>query len=124
MDVKSAFLAGDLNEVIYMAQPEGFVVEGGLVCKLIKSLYSLKQSPRQWNNKIHCFLVSIGFVRMNANHCVYINTMMSAIIAMWVNDLMIFAKDKVTINDVKSKNKFFDMKDLGELEYFLGIRMN
>ena len=51
--------------------------------------------------------------------------MMSVIIAMWVNDLIIFAKDKVTINDVKSKlNESFDMKDLGELEYFLGIRMN
>ena len=50
---------------------------------------------------------------------------MSVIIAMWVDDLMIFAKDKVTINDVKSKlNKSFEMKDLGELEYFLGIRVN
>ena len=55
MDIKSAFLARDLDEVIYMVQPEGFVVEGGLICKLIKSLYSLKQSPRQWNNKIHRF---------------------------------------------------------------------
>src|ERR1035438_3262999 len=119
MDVKSAFLAGDLNEVIYMVQPEGFVVKRGLVCKLIKSLYSLKQSPRQWNNKIHRFLVSIGFVQTNADHCIYINTMMSVIIAMWVNDLMIFAKDKVTINNVKSKlNESFNMKDLGELEYF------
>ena len=71
MDIKSAFLAGDLNEVIYMAQPDGFIVEGGLVCKLIKSLYGLKQSPQQWNNKIHWFLVSIGFIRTNADHCVY-----------------------------------------------------
>ena len=125
MDVKSASLAGDLDEVIYMAQPEGFVVKGGLICKLIKSLYGLKQSPRQWNNKIHQFLVSIGSVRTNADHCVYINTTMSVIIAMWVNDLMIFAKDKVTINDVKSKlNESFNMKDLGELEYFLGIQVN
>jgi len=59
---------------------------------------------------------------MNADHCIYLNTMTSVIIAMWVDDLMIFAKDKVTINDVKSKlNESFDMKDLGELEYFLGI---
>ena len=62
IDVKSAFLAGGLDEIIYMVQPEGFVVEGGLVCKLLRSLYSLKQSPRQWNNKIHQFLVSIGFI--------------------------------------------------------------
>ena len=59
---------------------------------------------------------------MNANHCAYINNMTSVIIAMWVNDLMIFAKDKVTISDVKSRlNKSFEMKDLGELNYFLGI---
>src|ERR1035438_2098598 len=69
--------------------------------------------------------MSIGFIRMNADHFVYINTTMSVIIAMWVNDLMNFAKDKVTINNVKSKlNESFNMKDLGELEYFLGIRMN
>ena len=74
MDVKSAFLAGDLNEVIYMAKLEGFVGEGDLVCKLLKSLYSLKQSPQQWNNKIHQFLVSIGFVRMNADHTAHVNT--------------------------------------------------
>ena len=62
MDVKSAFLAGDFDEVIYMDQPEEFIVEGDLVCKLLKSLYNLKQAPCQWNNKIHHFLVSIGFI--------------------------------------------------------------
>ena len=59
---------------------------------------------------------------MNSDHCVYMNHMTSVMIALWVNDLMIFAKDKVTINDVKSRlNESFEMKDLGELEYFLGI---
>ena len=62
---------------------------------------------------------------MNAGHCVYINTMTLVIIAMWVDNLMIFAKDKVTISDVKSRlNESFEMKDLGELEYFLGIQVN
>src|ERR1035438_3477949 len=73
MDIKLAFLAGDLDKVIYMAQPEGFIVEGDLICKLCNSLYSLKWSPQQWNNKIHQFLVSIGFLQMNADHWVYIN---------------------------------------------------
>ena len=62
MDIKSAFLAGDLNEIIYMVQSEGFIVEGGLICKLLKSLYGLKQSPHTWNKKIHHFLTSIGFL--------------------------------------------------------------
>ena len=59
MDVKSAFLARVLDEVIYMAQPEGFIVKGGLICKLLKSLYGLKQLPQQWNKKIHHFLESM-----------------------------------------------------------------
>ena len=64
-------------------------------------------------------------MRTSANHCVYINNMTSVIIAMWVDDLMIFAKDKVTISDVKTKlNESFKMMDLGELEYFLGIQVN
>ena len=108
-----------------MAQPEGFIVEGDLVCKLLRSLYGLKQLPCQCINKIHQFLVSIGFVQMNADHCVYINNTTSVIIALWVNNLMIFAKDKVTIYDVKARlNESFEMKDLGELECFLRIQVN
>ena len=62
---------------------------------------------------------------MNANYCIYVNNTTSATIALWVDNPMIFAKDKVTINDIKSKlNESFNMKDLGELEYFLGIQMN
>jgi len=57
MDVKTTFLNGDLEEKIYMEQPEGFIQEGEhLVCKLHKSLYGLKQSPRSWNQKLDVFL--------------------------------------------------------------------
>ena len=54
MDVKTAFLNGDLNEKVYMEQPEGFVLLGNenKVCKLVKSLYGLKQAPKQWHKKI------------------------------------------------------------------------
>ena len=53
MDMKTAFLNGDLNEEIYMEQPEGFVLPGNehKVCKLVKSLYGLKQAPKQWHHK-------------------------------------------------------------------------
>ena len=62
LDVKTAFLHGDLDEYIYMTQPEGFQVKGkeNLVCKLKKSLYGLKQAPRQWYLKFDNFMV--GFV--------------------------------------------------------------
>jgi hypothetical protein len=65
MDVKIAFLNGKLEEEIYMEQPQGFVHQGGehLVCKLHKSLYGLKQSPRAWNQKLDAFLKSIEFMK-------------------------------------------------------------
>ena len=64
MDVKTAFLNGDLDEEIYMNQPEGFIVsrQEQKVCKLIKSLYGLKQAPKQWHEKFNNTLVSNGFV--------------------------------------------------------------
>jgi hypothetical protein len=73
MDVKTTFLNGELEEEIYMDQPEGFVVKGqeGMVCKLVKSLYGLKQAPKQWHDKFDRTLTSIGFVTNEADKCVY-----------------------------------------------------
>jgi hypothetical protein len=71
MDVKTAFLNGDLEEEIYMEQPEGFTHEGDhLVCKLHKSLYGLKQSPRAWNQKLDTFLKNIKFTKSDADFSV------------------------------------------------------
>ena len=63
LDVKTTFLHGDLDEDIYMEQPEGFVQhqKGILVCKLKKSLYGQKQSPKQWYKKLESFMVSQGY---------------------------------------------------------------
>ena len=63
MDVKCAFLNGDLTEEIYMEQPQGFVSNPSFVCRLKKSLYGLKQAPRAWYAKIDGFLLSLSFVR-------------------------------------------------------------
>ena len=73
-DVKIAFLHGDLKEEIYMDQPERFKVKGKehMVCKLNKSLYGLKQTPRQWYKKFDSFMVGHGYTRTNANHCMYV----------------------------------------------------
>jgi hypothetical protein len=73
MDVKTTFLHGDLEEEIYMKHLEGFVVKGKkeLVCKLKKSLYGLKQSPRMWYQKFDIYILGLGFVRSRADHCVY-----------------------------------------------------
>jgi hypothetical protein len=128
MDVVTAFLAGDLEEEIYMEQPEGFEVETkeeDLVCRLRKSLYGLKQAPRVWNLKIRNFLKSIGFEQLYSDPCVYINKMTGIIIAMWVDDLIIFGKNITSIEDLKAQlNEEYEMKDLGELKYFLGIQVH
>src|SRR6187455_3176970 len=73
MDVKTAFLNGELDEEIYMDQPDGFVVKGEerKVCKLLKSLYGLKQAPKQWHEKFDRTLTSAGFAINEADRCVY-----------------------------------------------------
>ncbi|WVZ96800.1 hypothetical protein U9M48_042391 [Paspalum notatum var. saurae] len=74
LDVKTAFLHGDLEEEIYMDQPEGFIVPGkdNFICKLKKSLYGLKQSPRQWYKKFDSSMIANGFKRSQYGSCVYI----------------------------------------------------
>jgi hypothetical protein len=71
MDVKTAFLNGDLEEEIYMQQPEGFIEKGkeNLVCRLRKSLYGLKQAGRAWYEKIHAALINLGFDFLRVDHC-------------------------------------------------------
>ena len=71
MDVKSAFLHGDLEEEIYMKQPEGFIDDPSLVCRLRKSLYGLKKSPREWYSKMDAFPISQKFERYKSDCNVY-----------------------------------------------------
>ncbi|KAM2653490.1 hypothetical protein EV2_025124 [Malus domestica] len=73
LDVKTAFLHGDLNEEIYMCQPDGYTVKGkeNLFCKLKKSLYGLKQSPRQWYLRFDKFMRGQNYSRSQYDHCVY-----------------------------------------------------
>ena len=110
-----------------MEQPEGFEVDSkeDLVCRLRKSIYGLKQAPRVWNQRIRRFLKSIGFDQLYSDPCVYINKTTEIIVAMWVDDLIIFGKDMASINALKAQlNEEYEMKDIGELKYFLGIQVH
>ncbi|KAH9783217.1 hypothetical protein KPL71_009226 [Citrus sinensis] len=73
LDVKTAFLHGELEEEIYMLQPEGFTEIGkkNLVCRLNKSLYGLKQAPRCWYKRFDSFIMSLGYNRLSSDHCAY-----------------------------------------------------
>jgi hypothetical protein len=106
LDVKTAFLHGELEEVIYMDQPKGFVVPGkeNLVCRLKKYLYGLRQSPRQWYRRFDSFMISHGFKRTDYDSCVYLKTVNDSAIylLLYVDDMLIAAKDKSEIAKLKA----------------------
>jgi hypothetical protein len=135
MDVVTAFLIPELEEEIYMEIPEGYlnakdagpsqILEGEKVCKLQKGLYGLKQSARLWNLRFRQHLMSLGFKQSVCDSCVYINEQTGIILAIWVDDLIVIGNDIALINKTKSDlKKEFEMKDLGELQYFLGIQVS
>ncbi|CAM8923700.1 unnamed protein product [Rhodiola kirilowii] len=122
MHVKTAFLNGDLEEEIYMKQPEGFVIPGQehKVCKFVKSLYGLKQAPMQWHQKFDEVILSDGFFLNQSDKCVYSKFDNSD----YVDDMLIFGTNLKCINQTKEfLSSKFSMKDMGEAEVILGIRI-
>ncbi|KAL2237238.1 UNVERIFIED_CONTAM: Retrovirus-related Pol polyprotein from transposon TNT 1-94 [Sesamum indicum] len=126
MDVKTAFLHGDLEEEIYMVQPEGYNGDDQQVCHLKKSLYGLKQAPRQWYRKFDNFMLEIGFSRCNADHCCYVKRFNEffIILLLYVDDILIAGSNVKEINRLKDQlSTKFDMKDLGEARQILGMKI-
>ena len=115
------FLHGDLEEEIYISQPEGFKVVGkeNSVCKLRKSLYGLKQSLRQWYKRFDTFMIAQKFTRSEFDHCVYFKRLESGnfiYLLLYVDDMLIASKSLVEIDVLKALvYKEFEMKDLGEV---------
>ncbi|RVX07254.1 Retrovirus-related Pol polyprotein from transposon TNT 1-94 [Vitis vinifera] len=128
LDVKTTFHHGDLEEDLYMIQPEGFIVQGqeNLVCKLRKNLYDLKQVPRQWYKKFDSFMHRIGFKRCEANYCCYVKSFDNSyiILLLYVDDMLIVGSNIEEINNLKKQlSKQFAMKDLGVAKQILGMRI-
>ncbi|MCF8704107.1 hypothetical protein L3055_11275, partial [Corynebacterium sp. MC-02] len=129
MDVKTAFLNGELEEEVYMEQPEGFVVPGKerKVCKLVKSLYGLKQAPKQWHAKFDQTMLANGFKINECDKCVYIKNTPNheVIVCLYVDDMLIMSRDIANVNATKRMlASKFDMKDLGVADLILGIRIH
>lgn len=128
MDVKTAFLNGDLEEEIYIEQPEGCVVPGQehKVFRLKKSLYGLKQAPLQWYEKFHAAIVSDGFSVNASDTCLYSKKCgpECVIICLYVDYMLICGTSMDVILDTKNfLSSVFDMKDLGEADVILGIKL-
>ena len=96
LDVKTAFLHGELEEDIYMNQSEGFIIpeKENLICRLKKYLYGLKQSPRQWYKRFDSFMLSHGFKRSDYDSCVYLKTVNDSAIylLLYVDDILMLQK--------------------------------
>ena len=108
LDVKFAFLNGDLKEEFYLVQPEGFIKKGqeDLVCKLKKALYGLKQAPRSWYIKIDSFFAEKGFVKSKNDPNLYVKKDENgnvALVSLYVDDLIITSSASHLIEDIKNQ---------------------
>ncbi|KAG7640275.1 Zinc finger CCHC-type superfamily [Arabidopsis suecica] len=129
MDVKSAFLNGDLEEEVYIEQPPGFIEEKeeGKVLKLHKALYGLKQAPRAWYGRIDGYFIKNGFERSINDAAFYVKKTSKEIlvVSLYVDDIIVTGSNVKEIERFKEEMKNeFEMTDLGELSYFLGMEVN
>jgi hypothetical protein len=127
MDVKSAFLNGDLTETVYVQQPPGFSVGNKeKMLRLNKALYGLKQAPRAWNAKLNKELIALGFVKSKLKYAVYKrgNKDSLLLVGVYVDDLIISGPSVSDIRQFKLEmKKKFSMSDLGLLSYYMGIEV-
>lgn len=127
LDVKTAFLHGELEETIFMEQPEGFEVKGeeNKVYLLKKSIYGLKQSSRQWYLKFDSHMADIGFEKSAYDNCLYIRNKdgkKSAYLVLYVDDMLVAVEDLQEVEQIKRElGQNFEMKNLGEARRILGM---
>jgi hypothetical protein len=129
MDVKNAFLHGDLQEEIYMEIPPGFETSQttGKVLRLHRSLYGLKQSPRAWFDRFRRAVMKKRYRQSNADHTLFYKRTMDKIVILivYVDDIVITGDDADEIAHLKGHlAQEFEVKDLGNLRYFLGIEVS
>jgi len=128
VDISSAFTYGDLDEEIYMEQPEGFHQGGpNMVCRLKKGLYGLKQAARQWNKKIHSVLVSMDFTRIKADAAIYVYSKgnVKIIVPIYIDDITFAGNSKAEIDHcIQELSKHFKLRDLGDTKFLLGIEIS
>ena len=129
LEIKNVFFHGDLAEEVYMEQSPGFVAQGesGLVCRLRRSLYGLKQSPRTWFGRFSSMVQEFGMTRSTSDHFVFYHHASSGqciYLIVYVDDIVITGSGHDGIRKLKQHLfSHFQRKDLGKLKYFLGIEI-
>ncbi|RVW57066.1 Retrovirus-related Pol polyprotein from transposon TNT 1-94 [Vitis vinifera] len=129
LDVKNAFLNGDLEEEVYMDIPAGLETTSNFnkVCRLRKSLYGLKQSPRAWFERFTKVVKGYGFVQCQSDHTLFVKHFPEgklAIIIVYVDDIILTGDHEEKIDLLKKLlTKEFEIKDLGNLKYFLRMEI-
>ncbi|UYV85167.1 hypothetical protein LAZ67_X004795 [Cordylochernes scorpioides] len=123
--VKTAFLNGELEELVYLEQPEGYKRDDNSCYRLHKSLYGLRQSSRNWNKKFTNFLYSHNFKTSDADPCIFIGTHndSNVILALYVDDGIILSKDKEAIAIIMDELEHaFDITS-GSVNFFVGLQI-
>ncbi|KAM1556843.1 hypothetical protein PS2_040150 [Malus domestica] len=129
LDVKSAFLHGELEEEVFVDQPPGYEQKGQetKVYRLNKALYGLKQAPRAWYSRIESYFIKEGFNKCPYEHTLFIKVAEEGkilIACLYVDDLIFTGNDKMMFEQFKKSMMVeFDMTDLGKMRYFLGIEV-
>lgn len=126
LDAVTAFLNGELQEEVFMKQPEGYDDNSGRVCRLLKSLYGLKQASKVWNDKLNEALISLGLNRSEVDQCIYycVSKHSMVYVAIYVDDVLVFSNDKEATQRIKNVlSSKFKMKDMGSVSSVLGMRV-
>jgi hypothetical protein len=128
LDVKTAFLNGELEEEIYMQQPQGYEQGGpNIVCRLLRTLYGLRQAPRAWHQCLKKVLENLEFVASSTDAALFQSTMDGETVwlLVWVDDILVAAQGEERVAKVKVHlTAKFDVRDLGPATYFLGMELS
>ncbi|RVW70826.1 Retrovirus-related Pol polyprotein from transposon RE1 [Vitis vinifera] len=126
MDVKNAFLNGDLSEEVYMQPLPSLSVESNKVCHLRRALYGLKQAPRAWFAKFSSTIFHLGYTASPYDSALFLRRIDKGtiLLLLYVDDMIITGDDLSGIQELKDfLSQQFEMKDLGHLSYFLGLEI-
>jgi hypothetical protein len=128
LDVKTAFLQGQLQEEVYVQQPPGYVDGSGRVCLLAKALYGLKQAPRAWHEHMHNHLCNLGYIASTADPGMYLKPAASplqfTVLVVYVDDVLVVGPDSTRVCSVKQEvMRVFEARDLGDAKDFVGMHI-